>query len=416
MLIAGLFPLGRAEPLAFLAVRPWLLLAAALLARNASGARRWTFYLGYLTLVSVSEASMLLVLGGGSEAIRLVLLGGAAALLPLAAAELLVQAGRRRAGARGVLIAGLLAGALLLVPGGLAPWYRLMLERPAERPVGMPRLGLVSALPLAWGEEGPLAPGSRPAAAYRLLEGRYRLVPLDELDARRLASLDALLLAQPRALAPGELVALDAWMRGGGRALLLDDPALSWPSALPVGDIRRAPPVGLLAPLLDHWGLRIEPVPRAGIVDLRVGGRRLVTSAPGRVASRSAACRVDKDGLVARCRIDAGRAAVVADADLLHDLLWTADGRDSATRLARLADNPFVVTDLIDELIGRAPSRDRVAWIESGRSPWLALLAAVAPLLLAGLVGAFLKARKANRLIHTPVVLEPGRTGEEHLG
>ena len=144
----------------------------------------------------------------------------------------------------------------------------------------------------------------------------------------KLAEGKLLLLAQPRVLDPHELVALDSWVRGGGRVLILTDPLLVWPSALPLGDIRRAPPVGLLGPLLDHWGLELGPSGLTGLVtddQPAAGTGRLTMIAPGRFLVTGADCRRTKLYL-ASCRLGQGRALLVADADLLHDSAWAGPG------------------------------------------------------------------------------------------
>ena len=46
---------------------------------------------------------------------------------------------------------------------------------------------------------------------------------------------------------------------------ILTDPVLVWPSELALSDIRRPPPVGLLGPLLTHWGLRLEASEMRGL-------------------------------------------------------------------------------------------------------------------------------------------------------
>lgn len=97
--------------------------------------------------------------------------------------------------------------------------------------------------------------------------------PLDRIDITSLRGISALVIAQPRLLQPAELVALDDWLRRGGRAVIFADPLLLWPSALPLGDPRRPPLTSLLDPLMAHWGLRLEPVlPGADGVDRRMLG------------------------------------------------------------------------------------------------------------------------------------------------
>lgn len=180
-----------------------------------------------------------------------------------------------------------------------------------------------------------------------------------------LGTASLLLVAQPRPPGPAALVAIDGWVRGGGRTLILTDPALRWPSDLAWGDPRRAPIDDGLGPLLLHWGLELEP-PRGGkaLIVRGVEGRRLHIAAPGRFIKRGGVCAVMHGGLMADCPIGQGRALLFADADLLHDLLWIGPGAAGATRAGRLADNAAFIIDQIDKLGGRAGHRqaDRVDW------------------------------------------------------
>ena len=79
------------------------------------------------------------------------------------------------------------------------------------------------------------------------------MVPISVTDGAELAKGRLLLMAHPLAQTAENLVALDAWVRRGGRVLLLADPMLEWPSKRPLGDPLRPPPMfadtGLLAPL-----------------------------------------------------------------------------------------------------------------------------------------------------------------------
>lgn len=176
----------------------------------------------------------------------------------------------------------------------------------------------MTALPLVWGEgeiADTLARTREPARAYRWLSERYDVTLLDTLDAATLRRAPLLLLAQPRGLAPAELTALDEWVRRGGRALILADADLDWHGALPPGDPRAPPPMTLLDPLLTHWGLRLD--------------------LPERFVKLGGDCAVEGRGLVALCPLGAGKAVLVADADLLHDDLWDARRGDFASWLER---------------------------------------------------------------------------------
>lgn len=119
----------------------------------------------------------------------------------------------------------------LLVLAGLLAWRgpSQPLTAVADRPV----LAVIAALPLFWAE------GARAdAPIITVLRTRFTVRPLDDPRALAGSGARALLLAQPRAMTAEELVAIDAWVRAGGTALVLADPLLRWPTALPPGDRR----------------------------------------------------------------------------------------------------------------------------------------------------------------------------------
>ncbi|HUP67231.1 MAG TPA: hypothetical protein VM145_03340 [Sphingomicrobium sp.] len=178
----------------------------------------------------------------------------------------------------------------------------------AERPV----LLLLTSLPLVFDEDFSLDGGG--SEALDALNKRYRVVPISRTDGAELAKGRLLLMAQPPAQAAENLVALDSWVRGGGRVLLLADPMLEWPSKRPLGDPLRPPLIFADTGLLAHWGLRLEGPdergPRTGIL----GGFTVATVSPGRLIGD---CDIGPDRLVARCNVGTGAATVVADADLL---------------------------------------------------------------------------------------------------
>ena len=187
-------------------------------------------------------------------------------------------------------------------PGPLPP-------RPtAERPV----LLLLTSLPLVFPEDFSLQGGGSPA--LKALQTRYRVVPISVTDPPELARGRLLLMAHPLAQPAEDLVALDAWVRRGGRVLLLAGPLLEWPSARPLGDPLRPPPMFMDTGLLAHWGLRLDAPGERGAKSARLGGYPVETLSPGLL---SGGCDISSDRLVAHCRIGNGQATVVADADLL---------------------------------------------------------------------------------------------------
>lgn len=386
LLIAGFFVWGRAEPLLFFAFRPWLLLVAALAVARFGWRWRGACYAAALAAAGLSES--LLIAGVGGDPWAGMLRGWGAGGLAAIALDLLVQLGRRLGGRLGQSAAAVLAVVVLIVPGATRPYEAIALGKTGSRPAPhKPELLLMTGLPIIWGEAGPFDPASRPAAAYRALQEEFAVRPLDYLDATSLRRGRLMLLAQPRALDPVELVALDGWVRGGGRLLVLADPELVWPTRVPPGDLRRPPATSLLGPLLAHWGLTLE---RGGggliLVRVRDGSRhrRLALAASGRLASRGRDCAVHWNGRLAACRIGGGRALLLADADLLHDALWTAPTPRGHERHARLADNPLVVAGLLDRLAGleRERAARPVRWQSPDADRRAALLLAILPILL----------------------------------
>lgn len=196
-------------------------------------------------------------------------------------------------------------------------------QPPGQTATELPELGLMGTIPIFWGETdnfSELLEGNGASHWARpLLEAHYRLRPLDELSEEALAGLDSLLLAQPRALSPAENVALDAWVRRGGRLLLFADPMMTGESRFALGDRRRPQDVILLSPILDHWGLALQfdADREPGYEAVQAGGAPIPVNLPGSLAAgQDSACEVTA-GLLARCVIGEGRAVVLADAALL---------------------------------------------------------------------------------------------------
>ncbi len=222
----------------------------------------------------------------------------------------------------------LLAIALLFLSAVLA----YAVTRPA--PDGpKPTLGLMTTLPLQWSEggvEADLAEDAQPHPAFARLGQSYDVQPLD--DVRDLAEQRILLLAQPRAFSPAELVQLDRWVRKGGRLLILADPALQWGSLYPLGDTRRPLFTSMLSPLFAHWGLELVlPIVDAEPMAVRkIGKLSIRTQTPGEWLKigrgGSARCALEEGGLLADCKIGKGRALLVADADLLDTAYWEGRG------------------------------------------------------------------------------------------
>lgn len=231
-------------------------------------------------------------------------------------------------GRRLLLVAFLALVAILLLFAGLA------VSRPTDnRP--KPALGLMTTLPLQWSEggiEADLAKDAAPHPAFVRLNAHYDIAPIDDLDAWTPKPGQMLLLAQPRAFAPSELVRLDKWVRQGGRVLILADPALQWGSLYPLGDRRRPLFTSMLSPLFTRWGLElvlplVDEVP-ASIS--KIGAFNIRTVTPGEwlpnQGGGKARCVISAKGLIADCIVGKGRAVLLADADLLDAAFWEGQG------------------------------------------------------------------------------------------
>lgn len=215
------------------------------------------------------------------------------------------------------------------------------------------QLGLVTSLPIYWAEspsiESMLADGQEPHWVRGKLEQTYQLQPLDTLaqvsgdgtPSDALAKLDYLLLAQPAAMPPADLVALDSWVRGGGRALIFADPMLTEESLFGFGDKRRPQDIVTIDPLLARWGLRLafdgdqragprivglsDPYAAETLVDLP--GAFILLDGPDAAAD----CTIRSEGLVADCSVGSGKVLLVADAAILQaDLTLESDMPESA--------------------------------------------------------------------------------------
>lgn len=195
-----------------------------------------------------------------------------------------------------------------------------------------PSLGLMTSLPIYWGETmemGDLLDGSAEQHWVRTrLEEDYALVPLDVLGTaegqprKDLAGLGHLVVAQPRALTAADNVALDRWVREGGRLLLVLDPMMTEHSSYHIGDPRRFNDVTLIPPLLDRWGLVFSYDEDAPPRQVPFGDAAIPAEAYGALSlaaqSVEQPCTVEAAGLIARCRIGRGQALIVADAAFLN--------------------------------------------------------------------------------------------------
>ncbi|WP_447931395.1 Gldg family protein [Sphingopyxis fribergensis] len=314
--------LGRVDPA--LAI-PLLVLPMLLLAwwqRGAPNAARWRAGLLCLILLATMQGLLAVFLTGSAGALQLLLTivaGGIAAGL----ADLLVQ---WRSQSR--LLPW--TAALAFVIGWFGAGHALLaiLYQPAAARTDAPAVAVLTGLPLRW--------SASPSIAAMIAEGTNDDPALARLAAVGPVSLidsvadhvpppgGTLLLAHPRALAPQELVAIDAFVRGGGHAVVLADALSGWPARHPLGDSRNAPVTSLLTPMLDHWGVTLGAAPagEGEAVPVDVDGARLRLFSAGRFDRLPPECRAYAQRRAAQCRIGEGEVWLVGDADLLFAPLW----------------------------------------------------------------------------------------------
>lgn len=256
------------------------------------------------------------------------------------------------------IVAGMLGSiTIFCVMAGGSSWRYAAHARAEQRLAA----GVMSALPLFWkAGASPKELIARANDQAFVQASALHMQPVDHLDAATLAHLERLLLAQPRLLQPGELVALDGWVRGGGRLVILADPLLMWPMDLPMGDARRPPLTSLLDPLLTHWGLRLDPVAGDGAkVERRriSNGAVLLLAGASKFTRTGGDCRLREQGLFALCRLGRGQVRLIADADMIDDRLWLVRADMSMSDAAYASDAMGLIDGwLVD------PTQDRAVW------------------------------------------------------
>ncbi len=218
------------------------------------------------------------------------------------------------------------------------------------------RIAILSSIPLRWGEGGvdDIVNGkAQPDPLVARLQQFGKIAFVDSVSEIQAAKPDVAILIQPRPLSPDEFVRLDKWVRAGGRLLIFADPALQWPSELPIGDPQRPLFTSMLSPILSYWGLElVMPTDAVEATENTDIGEFSVEMASvgnwqraGGDANASGNCRIDRNRIMAECRPGKGQVILVADADLLHHQNW-----QSAMGSGERNDNIIWVGDLLDAL------------------------------------------------------------------
>ncbi|WP_416194990.1 hypothetical protein [Sphingopyxis sp.] len=314
--------LGRVDPAL---VVPWLfppMLLFGWLQRGQGRQHRWRGILFVALAVAAGQAVSVATLASSGAVGQLALVACSVVVVGWLA-DAIVQYRARGRAVRIVAAFCLAVGWFLFSHVGLAALYR---APPAA--VGAPPVTMLTGLPLRWAGGGDLSAMVRagaeedPALLRLQAAGPVRLV--DSLVEQVPPPGGALLIAHPRALAPVELVAIDSFVRGGGRAVILADALSGWPTIYPLGDPRNPPVTSLLTPLLDHWGVTLGAAPPGdeAPVSVDVDGARLRLFSAGAFEALPDGCRRFGARRVAFCRIGQGQVWLVGDADLIFAPLW----------------------------------------------------------------------------------------------
>lgn len=212
-------------------------------------------------------------------------------------------------------------------------------------------LGLMTSLPIYWNEGDPFAQIAKGDAQLpwvrTAIEQKYHIRPVDLLfsdiqseangNASPLEGLERLAIIQPRGLSPSDNVALDDWVRAGGRLLYVIDPMLSGEYDVPISDPRHPPVIGLVPPVFARWGLELfyDDAQSDAPFIARWNDVELVAHLPGQLSLSQqnefvddSVCLIGAEGLIANCAVGEGQVTIMADAALFEP----REGNDAANK------------------------------------------------------------------------------------
>jgi hypothetical protein len=270
------------------------------------------------------------------------------------------------------------------------------------------RGGAIGVIALA---EGPALGGimlpDQQLAVLQALGARWDLRGVQAMTFEAIDGLPVVVVMLRRPLAYSEAIDLDAWVRAGGRALVLAEPGRSWAGP---GDT-------VESNLRDStWGLRLA-ARNDGPLALPGGGTLMLRNA-GRWTA-SAGCSLRVDSFMAECRPGKGRVLLVADTGLLDRNAFDLNGAgfDSATgmigQLVEVLEQNRPLPAAFVQGGGRyAPAQPPMALIMAmGALFWLAVGAVAVWAILLGMAKTSRERPTGPaRIVRDPIPTGPART------
>jgi hypothetical protein len=341
---------NRADPLFLLPMLGWIALACL---RRPGGWRAQLMGIGRTAAIAMACLCLAVWAASGSFAVMQIVIVGLVFGLLVAVHCAIARDGMR---IRRLIMHAMLA--LLWIPVGM------MIANASYGWPGdnqRPKVTLLSSMPLVWGVAGQdvaaiLAGQSASTPIYDLLTSTADVQLADAIVADRLQSTDVLLLIQPRPLPPEGLVTLDDWVRRGGSILWLADPNLGLNADFHLGDPRNPEQSEANLALLNRWGLQWHQSAATGDVmrwRVRDNAIPLVLFAPGQFVARERNCRLRARGRIADCRVGAGRALILADADMVRAEYWLIAPEGPADRpIQWTSGNGYWIVRALRDLAG----------------------------------------------------------------
>lgn len=259
-----------------------------------------------------------------------------------------------------------------------------------DLPREKPRLGLMTSLPIYWGEEDAFAAlsGEEDASlpwVRTVIEQRYRITPLDTLapagdqgpggglsregsplealspdgsalegvpldesplegtplEGSPLEGVDALAIIQPRGLSPADNVELDDWVRAGGKLLYVIDPMLTGEYEAALSDPRHPVVSALVPPIFARWNVALtfdedqSQEPRLqqwqGLALPGVMAGTLSCTQAASDTPPPAPCQAS--GMFARVRPGQGQVTIIADAAVFEPYESSAQAEEAILQL-----------------------------------------------------------------------------------